>query len=287
MATPVFAQQVDVRGIQASSGQIVQIDPNTGAILGGFPVPDGVTPSGISGLTFAEGGSTLLYQNNSPGNPANLYRLDPNSGVTLNVHNMPIGTSNRGGLSFGTAAGSASDAIYAIDNGAGTDRQDGYNGPVSIHVLGTIVGPIFPGALGGDDAGRHFLWGIDSSGAIGIFEFAPSLTDTILNFIPFPVVEFTGLAYDGVNLYASSDTGDLYTLNPNTGAIINQVQIQGGVVSGLAARQIDVVGGEFLPIDSTALVLAGLQTSAIWMLPVLAGVAGSAFGILYIKSRRN
>jgi len=48
-----------------------------------------------------------------------------------------------------------------------------------------------------------------------------------------------------------------------------------------------VVGGEFLPIDSTALVLAGLQSSAIWMLPVLAGIAGSAFGILYIKSRRN
>jgi len=47
------------------------------------------------------------------------------------------------------------------------------------------------------------------------------------------------------------------------------------------------VGGEFLPIDSTALVLAGLQTSAIWMLPVLAGVAGSAFGVLYIKHKRN
>ena len=47
------------------------------------------------------------------------------------------------------------------------------------------------------------------------------------------------------------------------------------------------VGGELIPIDSTALVLAGLQTSAIWMLPVLAGVAGSAFAILYIKSRRN
>jgi len=49
----------------------------------------------------------------------------------------------------------------------------------------------------------------------------------------------------------------------------------------------DVVGGEFLAIDSTALLLAGLQTSAIWMLPVLAGVTGSAFAILYIKSRRN
>ena len=49
----------------------------------------------------------------------------------------------------------------------------------------------------------------------------------------------------------------------------------------------DFVGGEFLPIDSTVLVLAGIQSSAIWMLPALAGIAGAAFGVLYIKSRRN
>ncbi len=46
-----------------------------------------------------------------------------------------------------------------------------------------------------------------------------------------------------------------------------------------------VVGGELLPIDSTALVLAGFQTSAIWMLPVLAGAAG--VGAFYIKTRMN
>jgi len=46
-----------------------------------------------------------------------------------------------------------------------------------------------------------------------------------------------------------------------------------------------VVGGEFLPIDSTALVLAGLQTSAIWMIPVLAGVAGAGFYL--VKFRMN
>ena len=45
------------------------------------------------------------------------------------------------------------------------------------------------------------------------------------------------------------------------------------------------VGGEFLPINSTALVLAGLQSSAIWMLPVLAGVAGAGFYL--IKFRMN
>jgi len=46
-----------------------------------------------------------------------------------------------------------------------------------------------------------------------------------------------------------------------------------------------VVGGELLPIDSTALMLAGLQSSAIWMLPVLAGAAGA--GAYYIKTRMN
>jgi len=47
----------------------------------------------------------------------------------------------------------------------------------------------------------------------------------------------------------------------------------------------DVVGGESLSIDSTALVLAGLQSSAIWMLPVLAGAAGAGFAAFKIRKR--
>ena len=45
------------------------------------------------------------------------------------------------------------------------------------------------------------------------------------------------------------------------------------------------VGGVSLPIDSTSLVLAGLQSNAIWMLPVLVGAAG--IGAYYIKTRMN
>ena len=45
------------------------------------------------------------------------------------------------------------------------------------------------------------------------------------------------------------------------------------------------VGGELLPIESTSLMLAGLQTSAIWMLPVLAGAVGT--GAYYIRTRMN
>jgi len=46
-----------------------------------------------------------------------------------------------------------------------------------------------------------------------------------------------------------------------------------------------VVGGEFLAIDSTALFLSGIQSSAIWMLPALAGIVGT--GAYYIRTRMN
>ena len=37
----------------------------------------------------------------------------------------------------------------------------------------------------------------------------------------------------------------------------------------------DVVAGELLPIDNTALFLAGLSSSAVWIIPTLAGLAGA------------
>ena len=44
------------------------------------------------------------------------------------------------------------------------------------------------------------------------------------------------------------------------------------------------VSGEYLPIDSTALFLAGLSSNAVWMIPVLVGIAGA--GVL-IRKKRN
>ena len=45
------------------------------------------------------------------------------------------------------------------------------------------------------------------------------------------------------------------------------------------------VGGHSMVIDSNALLLAGLQSTAMWMLPVVAGAAGA--GAYYIKTRMN
>jgi len=50
---------------------------------------------------------------------------------------------------------------------------------------------------------------------------------------------------------------------------------------------IQVVGGELLPIDSAALMIAGLQSSAIWMLPVLAGIAGTGFYLVKFRTNKE
>ena len=72
------------------------------------------------------------------------------------------------------------------------------------------------------------------------------------------------------------------------GAVITTTDCDGNaqvwsLISDTEIVLVAIVGGEFLPIDSTALVLAGLQSSAIWMLPVLAGAAG--VGAYYIRTR--
>jgi len=47
------------------------------------------------------------------------------------------------------------------------------------------------------------------------------------------------------------------------------------------------IGGEFLEIDSSALLLAGLQTSAVWILPIVLAGAGTGLGIAAFHLRRK
>jgi len=81
-------------------------------------------------------------------------------------------------------------------------------------------------------------------------------------------------------------TGIVYDLNGNPAAPPVDSFPTGILVSDLTTMAVPVVvGGEVLSIDSPALMLAGLQSSAIWMLPVLAGATG--VGAFYIKTRMS
>ena len=46
-----------------------------------------------------------------------------------------------------------------------------------------------------------------------------------------------------------------------------------------------VVAGELLPLDSTALMIAGLTSMSVWMVPAIAGLAG--VGVYLVKFRAN
>lgn len=47
------------------------------------------------------------------------------------------------------------------------------------------------------------------------------------------------------------------------------------------------VGGNMLSIDSSSLILAGLQSSAIWMIPTLAGIAGAGFYLVKFRTNKE
>ncbi len=90
-----------------------------------------------------------------------------------------------------------------------------------------------------------------------------------------------------VTVNAGGQVDNHGTINENPGAGTNSgiVLVISGFFNDNLPNLCPIVGGELLPIDSTALMLAGLQSSAIWMLPILAGAAG--IGAYYIKTRMN
>jgi len=57
-------------------------------------------------------------------------------------------------------------------------------------------------------------------------------TDAFISTLPAPQ-GIQGLAFDGTFLYASTASGNLYTLNANTGVMLSSVTVSGGALYGL------------------------------------------------------
>ena len=90
-----------------------------------------------------------------------------------------------------------------------------------------------------------------------------------------------GIRNDGV-IFASSGTS-IYTIATN-GETTLLGSPEGDDITDLAfVPDARAVSGKLLPLDSIALVLAGLSQSAIWMIPTLAGLAGA--GVIIRKLR--
>jgi len=217
-----------VWGIQPSTQQIVQIDPTNGAIVGQFPAPDALAASHLfAGLSIAEGGNSLIYVNGQTDGDI-LYRLNPSTGAILSTETIPLGTSGvslfRAGVSYESPG-----TIFYADAGAGVDAQSGFGGRLAQHLSNPVS---IRGAVGGDGNGRQF---VADSNLAQILEFDPFSLNTIINTIPSPSFSLQGMAYDGINLYASDTAGILWTLDPDTGAVRRSTSVTGGELIGLGA----------------------------------------------------
>ena len=92
-----------------------------------------------------------------------------------------------------------------------------------------------------------------------------------------------------VTVNAGGQVDNHGTINENPGAGTNSgiVLVISGTFNDNLPNLCPIVGGELLPIDSTALMLAGAQTNAVWIMSALAVIGSVAFGALYITSKKN
>lgn len=248
-----------VWGLNPVSGDIVRINPKNGEILGSFPAPvkpstpfdplvdpfppplKPFLPDSRAGLSIADHGRTLLYQlgNNGPQEEEYaerliLYGLDPFTGdIKYQVSGLfssfgPDGLSwqSQGGNSFTFFAhANPIPDIHRVENiGSPEEHEEPFWGPT--YYQGS-VGNFPVGGLGGDGNGREFGAFLDSfnefDGHLYIGEYDPFNNVDFLNRFIAPADDIEGLAFDGRFLYASSSSGGLYTLNPETGEIVNSV----------------------------------------------------------------
>ena len=212
--------------LDAASAEFTKIDTVGGGLV-----------RRVAGMSFSVHESTNL-----PGQQAlfvvddqnRLFEIDPTNAAAVA---MP-GRINLDPLTPNTPF------IYLGVNSLDLRRQIDFSGPEE-----TAFGPNLPppgseipiapiGALAGDDTGRIF--GLYNDGFI--HEVDPLVDQEVfLSTLAPPAPGIQGMAFDGVNLYAFATSDQmLYTMNPDTGVVLNAVPVGSGIsLFGLAAFDAD------------------------------------------------
>lgn len=239
--------------------------PNALAVLiGGIEFPDGA-------ISFAD--AVIDYDNTLGGSPptdANF--LDPAESLGVPDYVNPIGSVSlgRGGL---LEVGFV-DNVLTNDGGPGLDIHIFEIGPdiedtfVSIRPTAATALVLLPAIYDAD---------LDGFYEIGMVMGATDSID-IDSFFP-PAAPGTYM-FDAVQLI--DDENDGQQAGPTVGADIDAI----GAISTIPMPG-DPVGGTFIPIDTTALLLAGAQTNAVWIISALAIIGSIAFGAVYINAKKN
>jgi len=196
----------------------------------------------------------------------------------------------------------ALDNAYPNGNSYTLDTSGGNLGPFSEPItFGTenysTVVPFFTGSTYND------LQGADSNAAINLTWNLPSSGGAQVKFVSVSIdeVPFNFLYFEELTVSDTSTMIPASTLSPNTDYIvflqwssdIDDTRTDFLTGEGISAFSLEtriefttadvLVGGTFIPIDTTSLLLAGASVN-VWMIPVV--LAGIGIGVFVIK-RRN
>jgi hypothetical protein len=201
----------------AGSAQLVNLDPWTGVETTRFALPGGIdsndTNIGLAGWT-----NELFYTNGNAEN-GKVYVIDPTSGAVTGSFTVSGGWG-MDGLGYYSNGGSS----YIYTSGCSVDdvhRYDAVGGASPQFFFSTVTDPK---SMAGDNGGRIFTYGQGPAGAAYQFFEIDPLTGTVLNAFGSESRTIVGMAFDGDYLYASDSDRNLFILDPNTGAKLNEIQ---------------------------------------------------------------
>ena len=255
---------------------------------------DPTASGGISGIAFDD--QARLWGSNvfggNPG-PSNLLQINPSDGSLINdvgpikddvtgadIKVIDLAWDPVSKQLFGTTGlpTFVSGNLVTIDTTTGAAKLVGTPPPTRAHISFAPDGTLF---MIGRNIGES-LYTIDPTNANVLTQVPRSQSD--LEF------DALGIRSDGTIFTAGSpffgDGRDVWTIATDG----TMTFIGNGVrqVADLDFLPCPVqVGGEFLPIDTTALLIAGAQTNAVWIMSALAVIGSIAFGALYLTTKRD
>jgi len=192
------------------NGRIFELDYTAGTILNTFNGPAGVLiGDDFTGAAFRQATGELYITDGAGSN--NVFRINPATGAVNGSFPSPTGASSVDGLEF------VGDTLYAPRVGGGDLVTIDPDTGALINQLPDATGGV---ASGGLTAAGGVLF---SRGNANTSIAARSLlTGATLNSFATPNNEAVlGLASDGIDLYAASNAGVIYRLNPATGQVLD------------------------------------------------------------------
>ncbi len=252
----------------------------------GTPLPGQNIAAGvvISGALSWDSGRQVFWAGSNTGGSFNVYTIATDGTATLEFNTLTA-LQNNGNCGFN----SCNSLIDGIDYDPLTDSiwysPDGshinYNFDTNGNLIGTLPISVFPNDMS-TECGDDFTSGIMGRGTTvyaihhtcGAFKYDTSTNPpTKISFFPIPG-QVEDAECDGVT-FRSQGVDALWLGSANTIVVAYAIP--------LGTCGVNQIGGELLPIDTTALMLAGAQSFS-WMLPVV--LSGIGIG-LFVVSRKS